>query len=454
MSVMKMGRVLLTEENLIELRKNKYVLEANEIRIIYSNEFKRYFIEQYQNGVLPKQIFRNAGFDPKMLGAKRIERCTARWRIQTNGGKIDIPMDIKENWTAKKKKTKAVNRKIRNQQLKIERLLKENDLLKKVDRIERRREKKSEGILPNKELFPLIESFIIENDLSGMTRDILRCLSIPKSTYYDWIKNKQKRETIKRTNDFYLSLIKDVYAYRGFKKGSRTIKYLLKRDYGVVLSRKKIQKIMRENNILCPIRKANPYRQMWKATKEDKISPNLLERHFKSGLNGKVLLTDITYIFYGHDRLAYLSAILDAESKEIMAYCLKQSLKLPIVLETLDMLERSKLAADCLIHSDQGVHYTSKNYREKVIAMGLKQSMSRRGNCWDNAPMESFFGHMKDEVDFKHIYSYEELILTIDSYINYYNYDRPQESLGNVPPMVYGINLDNLNGRNIIQSGL
>ena len=84
---MKMGRVLLTEENLIELRKNKYVLEANEIRIIYSNEFKRYFIEQYQNGVLPKQIFRNAGFDPKMLGAKRIERCTARWRVQTNGGK-------------------------------------------------------------------------------------------------------------------------------------------------------------------------------------------------------------------------------------------------------------------------------------------------------------------------------------------------------------------------------
>ena len=126
-----MGRVLLTEENLKELRKNKYVLESDEIRIIYSNEFKLLFIEQYQNGVLPKQIFRNAGFDPKMLGAKRIERCTARWRVLLNGGKIEIPPDIKQIAIAKKKKKKEVNRKIRSQQTKIERLLKENDLLKK-----------------------------------------------------------------------------------------------------------------------------------------------------------------------------------------------------------------------------------------------------------------------------------------------------------------------------------
>ena len=83
-----MWRVLLTEENLKELRKNKYVLKADEIRIFYSNEFKLLFIEQYQNGVLPKQIFRNAGFDPKMLGAKRIERCTARWRVVSNEGKL------------------------------------------------------------------------------------------------------------------------------------------------------------------------------------------------------------------------------------------------------------------------------------------------------------------------------------------------------------------------------
>ena len=109
-----------------------------------------------------------------------------------------------------------------------------------------------------------------------------------------------------------------------------------------------------------------------------------------------MVLTDITYLCYGRDGLAYLSAVLDAESKEVMAYCVRQSLKLPIVLDTLDLLERSKLASDCLIHSDQGVHYTSHDYREKVIQMDLKQSMSRRGNCWDNAPMESFFGHLKD----------------------------------------------------------
>ena len=431
-----MGKVLFTEANIIELKKNKYVIDVNETKIIYSNEFKMFFIEKYKEGHLPSWIFKEAGFDTKMLGSKRIERCASRWRVLSNDGEVRLSPDSKEIRLERNKKKKIVNRKIRLQQNKINKLKKEVELLKKVEAIERRRWRKNNKPLNSSSLCQMINDYVIENELTGLTRNILDALHIPKSTYYDWIKAKPIRERIKQSNDYYISLIKEVYEYKGFKKGSRTIRYLLRSKYGVYLSRKKVQKLMKEGNIYCPIRKANPYRRMWKNTAEDKISPNLLERRFKTGIKGQVLLTDITYIFYGTSRkLAYLSTVIDAESKEILTYSLKESLKMPIVLELLDDLEKVKLPPNSLIHSDQGLHYTNKAYRDKVTSLGLIQSMSRRGNCHDNSPQESFYGHLKDELDLKHTSAFEELKHLIDSYMEYYNYERPQATLNGRPPI-------------------
>ena len=118
---------------------------------------------------------------------------------------------------------------------------------------------------------------------------------------------------------------------------------------------------MKKYKIVCPIRKANPYRRMMKATKEHSVVPNLLNRKFKQDIPYKVLLTDITYLFYGNNQKAYLSTIKDASTNEILAYNVSNNLQLDIAITTLELLKtnRIKLAKDAFIHSDQGVHYTS-----------------------------------------------------------------------------------------------
>ncbi|MBC2473096.1 DDE-type integrase/transposase/recombinase, partial [Clostridium saccharobutylicum] len=123
------------------------------------------------------------------------------------------------------------------------------------------------------------------------------------------------------------------------------------------------------------------------------VLPNTLNREFKQGLVGKVLLTDITYLTYGATNRAYLSTIKDASTNEILSYHLSESLTLDIATETVKKLMRNHkklLDKDVFIHSDQGVHYTSHRFQKLLKKYKIGQSMSRRGNCWDNAPQESF----------------------------------------------------------------
>ena len=160
---------------------------------------------------------------------------------------------------------------------------------------------------------------------------------------------------------------------------------------------------MRKYGIVCSHRRQNPYKQIAKATKEHSVVPNKLNREFKQEIPGKVLLTDITYLPYNGNCMAYLSTIKDASTNEILAYHVSNRITLDIAIITIEKLIRNKripLHPDAFIHSDQGSHYTSPKYQQLLKKQGLGQSMSRRGNCWDNAPQESFFGHFKDEVNF------------------------------------------------------
>ena len=151
-----------------------------------------------------------------------------------------------------------------------------------------------------------------------------------------------------------------------------------------------------------------------------------------------MLLTDITYLFYS-DLRCYLSTVLDAFTHEILAYSVSMSLKVDFVLETIDMLVMKHgctLDDTTIVHSDQGCHYTSKAFIEKLKDARFVQSMSRRGNCWDNAPQESFFGHMKDEVAeiISKSRSFDAVKAQIEDWIDYYNRDRGQWELLKLTP--------------------
>ena len=227
-------------------------------------------------------------------------------------------------------------------------------------------------------------------------------LHVSRSGFYNYL-NYQNNPTIKEVKDQEdFKLIKQAYDYKNRHKGARQIKMTLSNTFGIKMNLKKIRRLMKKYGLYCPIRKANPYRRMIKAMKTNNYAFNKLNRNFKSSKPGEHLLTDITYIFYGKERkLCYCSTIKDASTNEILAKEYSESLDVQFVLDTVMQLKKYSFIDfnRCLIHSDQGVHYTSIAFTSLLKELNIARSMSRRGNCWDNAPQESFFGHMKDEID-------------------------------------------------------
>ena len=260
---------------------------------------------------------------------------------------------------------------------------------------------------------------------------------VSRSGYYRWVNAAEKREELEERDrkDFELILI--AYQYRGYDKGARGIYMrLLHMNPPIIMNVKKIRRLMKKYNLFCPIRKANPYRRMAKALQTNNVANNILNREFREHGPRTVLLTDITYIPYNNTR-CYLSTILDAFTKELLAYVLSQSLEVDFVLETVNILIEKhgiSLSAQTLVHSDQGCHYTSYSFIQILKDKNLRQSMSRRGNCWDSAPQESFFGHMKDEIDVSGCKTFEEVKKIIDDWIDYYNSDRYQWDLAKLSP--------------------
>jgi len=182
---------------------------------------------------------------------------------------------------------------------------------------------------------------------------------VSRSGYYNYFNDKSKvtRDILDRADELVRDNILKAYNFKGRKKGARQIKMTLEGEFGIVYNLKRIRRVMKKYNIICPIRKANPYRRMMKATRENSVLPNSLKRNFKQDIPGKVLLTDITYLFYGKGQKAYLSTIKYASTNEILAYNVSDSLQLDIATDTIHKLKKNrsiKLHNDAFIHSDQG----------------------------------------------------------------------------------------------------
>ncbi len=262
---------------------------------------------------------------------------------------------------------------------------------------------------------------------------------VSRSGYYNWVKSADNR-ALKEENDRKdFEIILKAYNVRGYSKGARGIHMsMLHMKPPVRMNIKKIRRLMKKYNLICKIRSANPYRRMAKALKTNAIAPNLVKRNFTNYGSRKVLLTDITYIPYG-DKFSYLSTILDAYTKQILSYKLSESLHVDFVLDTInDLVDRHgiSLTNETMIHSDQGSHYTSCSFIQLIKDKNLRQSMSRRGNCWDNAPQESFYGHMKDEIsdNLKECKRFDEVKAIIDDWMDYYNNERYQWALAKLSP--------------------
>ncbi len=260
---------------------------------------------------------------------------------------------------------------------------------------------------------------------------------VSRSGYYKWLKDFGKPD--KDQEDY--ELIKGIFEKGKEKLGWRGIQMNLFNKKKIVMNHKKIKRIMKKYLLFVKIRRRNPYKDIAKKTKKHRTYENKLNREFKQITPFKVFCTDITYLFFNH-HLAYLSAIKDICSGELVAWKLSNNLSMNIVLDTINNLKNNtnlplSSFRDILIHSDQGFHYTNPEYSRKISYLGMIQSMSRKGNCIDNAPMESFFGHFKDDVNYRDCKTFDELNLMIEEYIEYYNNARYQWDLKKMAPVQY-----------------
>ncbi|WP_342573955.1 IS3 family transposase [Solibacillus sp. FSL K6-1781] len=435
-----MTKIYFTEKHQAQLKCNPNVQAVSDKAITYTDEFKRHFIAENEKGKLPRAIFEEAGLDVELIGLERVRSSAKRWQAAYRKAGINGLQDTRKTNSGRQlERELSLEEKYARLEAKTRLLEAENELLKKLGST-RKADVEEEITIEAKIKFELIQGAIEKYKLKRMVSYLCELMGVSRSGYYNYFDEQSARN--RATQDAADQVVKEIilkaYHFRGRKKGARQIKMTLQNQYSIIYNLKRIRRIMKKHDIVCPIRKANPYRRMVKATKEHRTCPNDLKRNFKQGVAGKVLLTDITYLTYRNGKRAYLSTIKDAETNEILAYEVSNSLSLDIALDTLKKLKKHKhLVKDAFIHSDQGFHYTSPIYQALVKRLGLGQSMSRRGNCWDNAPQESFFGHFKDEAKIKECETLEEVKREIKSYMTYYNYYRGQWNLKKLPPAKY-----------------
>ncbi len=251
-----------------------------------------------------------------------------------------------------------------------------------------------------------------------------------KSTYFYQLsrgrrpdKHGKKREAIKEK-------------FEKCKKrvGYRTIAKLLKAD-GMRINKKLVKKLMDECGLHCRVRV-----KKYKSYKGEvgKVAGNILQRDFEASKPCEKWVTDITQFNVAGTRL-YLSPIMDLYNREIVSYSIGESPGMDLIREMLAKSERRIVREGLVLHSDQGWQYQQKSFQRFLTAHGMTQSMSRKGNCYDNAVIENFFGTLKCETIYiEKIETIEGLKKAIEEYIEYYNKRRIQGRLKGLSPIDFG----------------
>ena len=257
---------------------------------------------------------------------------------------------------------------------------------------------------------------------------LLELIGMPRSTYYYHEANPPSdRQATERP------AIVEICKKSQFRYGYRRVADTLSKATGVRIADKTVLKVMREEGLLCRTRRRRKYRSYMGQV--GKSSPNLLARDFEAEDPMTKLVTDVTEFKVGGTKL-YLSPVVDLYNDEVVAYSISRSPNMKMVLEMLAGLEgRLDGEGTPLLHSDMGWQYRHRWWRDRLAGLNIRQSMSRKGNCIDNAATEQVFGHLKDEFYAgREFASYEQFKNELDAYIIHWNTKRRQIRLeGHTP---------------------
>jgi putative transposase len=224
-----------------------------------------------------------------------------------------------------------------------------------------------------------------------------------------------------------MRLVKEAYEQSRRTYGYRRVGIWIEREYGLKINHKAVLRLMRKLNIRSIARKRNPYRLINNRYGAIHTYPNILKQNFSADRPNQKWGTDITYI-RTQQGFVYLAVIKDFFDKSILGYALSRNFSIRLVLKALHMaLEQGFSPRGVILQSDQGPQYQSAPYYKLASEHGIIPSMSRPGNCLDNAPTESFFSHLKEEwLRHTKIIDFDHAARMVDSYIDFYNHDRIQ----------------------------
>lgn len=259
---------------------------------------------------------------------------------------------------------------------------------------------------------------------------LLDIAQLPRATYYYHVKRQA-------APDKYLdaqAAITGIYHENKGRYGYRRITADL-RNRGFGLNHKTVQRLMKKLGLVCRVRmkKYHSYKG-----EVGKIVPNLLERNFEAKKPNQKWVTDVTE-FHLFGQKLYLSPILDLCSRDIVSYALSDRPGLSMVIRMLDSaFAQIPDSTNLILHSDQGWQYQHKHYQRMLKKKGIRQSMSRKGNCLDNAVIENFFGLLKSELLYLQKFeSMEQFKAELIEYLDYYNNSRAKAKLKGLPPAVH-----------------
>lgn len=281
-----------------------------------------------------------------------------------------------------------------------------------------------------------------ENRLIFPIKKMAPVLKISRSRYYKWLKNPVSSRSV--DDDMYKILIEQIFDNMKKRYGSPRIHSEL-RSMGYRLSKKRVARLMKEKGL-----EARPKRHFKTTTNshhDNAVAPNLLMQDFTSSGPNKVWASDITYIRTQEGWL-YLCVIIDLYSRKVVGWSFSKHIDTALVCASLRMALLQRSPMDGLIfHSDRGVQYTAKAFRKLTLRNNIQQSMSSKGNCYDNACVESFFAQLKLEEVYNTTYkARNDARVKIFEYIaTFYNRIRRHSALDYVSPDEYELRSENQN---------